>query len=72
MRVQLTRKLAKSLDGVDLSGAGVGNVLDVSARDGELLVAEGRAVEVEGGSVQSKMRATAANAVQKLRENKRV
>ena len=40
MRIWLTKKFAKVIDGVDLSGARVGDVLDVSMRDGRLLIAE--------------------------------
>jgi hypothetical protein len=40
MRVWLTRKLAESIDDVNLSGRQVGDVLDLSGRDASLLLAE--------------------------------
>jgi hypothetical protein len=40
MRVRLTRKLADRLDGVDVSGHEVGDLLELTARDARLLVAE--------------------------------
>jgi hypothetical protein len=48
MRIQLIRKLAKSIDGVDLSGYEAGDVLDLSVRDAQLLIAEEWAVVAEG------------------------
>ncbi len=47
MRVRLTRKLAESVDGVDLSAYGVGDVLDVPPADAHLLIAENWAVPEE-------------------------
>ena len=44
MRVRLTRKLAERVDGIDLSSYQEGDVLDLSGREAELLVAEGWAV----------------------------
>jgi hypothetical protein len=41
MLIRLTRKLAECVDGVDLSRAREGDVLDLSPREGELLIAEG-------------------------------
>jgi len=41
--VWLTRKLADCIDGVDLSGQEVGDVLELSSRDASLLLAEGHA-----------------------------
>jgi len=40
MRVRLVRKLAEKIDGVDLRGHEVDEVLDVSPRDARLLMAE--------------------------------
>ena len=40
MRVRLIRKHAERIDGVDLRGCEPGDVLDVSAADGRLLIAE--------------------------------
>jgi hypothetical protein len=44
MRVRLTRKFAEEIDGVDLRGHSVGDVLDVSPAEGRLLIAEEWAV----------------------------
>jgi hypothetical protein len=41
MRVQLTRKLAQFIDGVDLTHHEVGDVFDVNVADARLLLAEG-------------------------------
>jgi hypothetical protein len=41
MRVRLNRKLANVIDGLDVSGCRVGDVLDLPPRDALLLVAEG-------------------------------
>ncbi len=46
MKVRLTRKLAESLDGVDLSGRAVGEIMDCGRHDAEMLIAEGWAVSV--------------------------
>jgi hypothetical protein len=40
VRVRLTRKLAEEIDGVDLTGHSVGDILDLPVRDARLLVAE--------------------------------
>lgn len=40
VRVRLTRKLAKEIDGVDLSDNDVGEVIDLPARKARLLIAE--------------------------------
>ena len=47
VRVRLIRKLAEELDGVDLSGRRVGDVLKLTPREAALLVAEGWAVRAE-------------------------
>jgi hypothetical protein len=44
MRVRLTRKLAGKIDGVDLKGFQVDDVLDLPVRQARLLVAEQWAV----------------------------
>lgn len=41
MKVRLTRKFSNALNGVDLSRAHMGETLDLSARDAEILLAEG-------------------------------
>jgi len=43
VRVWLTRKLADCIDGVDLSGQEVGDVLELPSREASLLLAEGHA-----------------------------
>ena len=50
MRVRLTRKLANEIDGVDVSHARVGDVLDLREPQAQLLIAEGWAVQ-EGSRV---------------------
>jgi hypothetical protein len=47
IRVRLTRKLAEAIDGVDLSGRGVGDTFQLRAEDARLVIAEGWAVRVE-------------------------
>lgn len=44
LRVRLIRKLANRIDGVDISGYRVGDIVTVPLRDGQLLIAEGWAV----------------------------
>jgi len=46
MRVRLTKKFAEVLDGVDLSRSQVGESLDVTRQEAELLLAEGWAEPV--------------------------
>jgi hypothetical protein len=41
MKVRLTKKFAEELDGIDLSGVGVGDLLQLSRRDALLLIREG-------------------------------
>lgn len=49
MKVRLIRKFADLINGVDLSKAKAGETLDLSARDANILLAEGWA-EYAGGS----------------------
>ena len=44
MRLWLIRKLADSIDGIDLSRHRVGDMIDLLGRDAQLLLAEGWAV----------------------------
>ena len=44
MRVRLTRKLAREIDGIDLSNHDVGDVFELSDRMANLLMREGWAV----------------------------
>ena len=41
MQIRLTRKLANVLDGVDVTAYEIGDVLEVTSREAELLIAEG-------------------------------
>jgi hypothetical protein len=45
MGLRLTRKLAEVIDGVDLTGRAVGDILTLPASEARLLIAEGWAVE---------------------------
>jgi hypothetical protein len=47
--VRLTRKYAEAIDGVDLSRNQVGDLLDLSPRDAQMLIAEGWAAPSERG-----------------------
>ena len=47
--MRITRKFAEFIDGVDLSARRVGDVIQVSARDAKLLLAENWAVNVSNG-----------------------
>jgi hypothetical protein len=40
MKVQLTKKLAERIDGVDLTGRSVGDVMDLPVDEARILVAE--------------------------------
>jgi hypothetical protein len=53
MQVRLTRKLADRLDGVDVSAYNSGDVLDITRREAELLIAEGWAMPLDSGSVDA-------------------
>jgi hypothetical protein len=44
MQIQLVRKLANHLDGIDVTAYGQGDVIDLPRRDAELLIAEQWAV----------------------------
>jgi hypothetical protein len=46
-RIRLTRKLAQVLNGVDVSRIGIGDSLDVSPAEAQLLIAEGWAEPVD-------------------------
>jgi hypothetical protein len=51
MRIQLVRKLADHLDGIDVSRYHEGDVFELSRREAELLIAEGWAVPFEEPAV---------------------
>ena len=46
IKVRLTRKFAQFINGVDLSRARAGEEIELSARDAELLIAEGWAAPI--------------------------
>ena len=60
--VRLTRKYAEKIDGVDLSRNQVGDLLDLSARDARMLIAEGWAAPCEQGRADGEAVATAGAA----------
>lgn len=45
-KVRLTRKLAQMINGIDLSAVDTGDQFELSAREAELLIAEGWAAPV--------------------------
>lgn len=61
MRVRLTRKLAQRVDGIDLSNYREGDVLDISKREAQLLMAEGWAVRAGSRSDHEVRRRSAAS-----------
>ena len=76
MQVRLLRKLADVVDGIDLSGRVVGDIIDLTAEQADLLVAEGWAepasaqvVEVAPGARLPL--ATAADAPRRRRRPRR-
>ena len=50
-RVRLIRKFAEKINGIDLSHATTGDELELSARDAEMLIAEGWATPVTAAMV---------------------
>ena len=67
--VRLTRKYAEVIDGVDLSDAHVGDRLDLSPHDADVLIAEGWA-ERETRRRASDVRAIAADKARRGRKQK--
>jgi hypothetical protein len=65
--VRLTRKYADAIDGVDLSKAHVGDRLDLSPRDAEVLIAEGWA-ERDTRRRTADVRAVASDKARRLRK----
>ena len=61
MCVRLTRKYADLIDGVDLSSAHVGDRIDLSRHDAQVLIAEGWAEAAVRGRRQPAERAHAAD-----------
>jgi hypothetical protein len=66
--VRLTRKFADAIDGVDLSNAHVGDRLDLSPRDAEVLIAEGWA-ERDTRQLTDDLRAIAADKPRRIRKH---
>lgn len=62
MRVRLTRRLAECVDGIDLSQRRVGDFLDLSLHDGEMLIAEGWATAEASAPKAASNRAPRASA----------
>lgn len=54
--VRLTRKLAESIDGIDLSNRQVGDVLLLPSRSARLLIAEGWAEKVPHAAAAAQSR----------------
>jgi hypothetical protein len=48
LKLRLTRKLAEELDGIDLSRAQQGELIEATEHDAALLIAEGWAVPARG------------------------
>ena len=68
MRIQLTRKLAECLNGIDLSRYTVGDVLTVPRREAELLIAEGWASAGPRGTAGTPRRALTVGQLRSLRD----
>jgi hypothetical protein len=54
MRVQLIRKFADVINGIDLTNACVGDIMNVKAHEAAILVMEGWAREVERDAERAK------------------
>jgi hypothetical protein len=50
MKVRLTKRFAEFIDGIDLSRAAAGEVLDLSSREAALLILEGWAAPIDNDS----------------------
>jgi len=51
MRIRLTRRLAEKLNGVDLSHRRVGDLMELSTHDAEVLIAAKWGVAVESAAI---------------------
>jgi hypothetical protein len=74
MKVVLVRRLADSMDGVDVSQHQVGDTIDLSARDAEVLMAEGwvvaeRRTEPQGIHAVERRRARRSSTPETLEEH---
>jgi hypothetical protein len=63
MRILLTRKLCRQLNGIDISGWSVGDVVELPRRDAELLLAEGWALPATDHNGQAQPRPEGEHAV---------
>jgi hypothetical protein len=54
MRIRLTRKLSQRLNGVDISGRSVGDVIELPRHEAELLLAEGWALPATANDFEAK------------------
>ena len=73
MRIRLTRRLASSIDGIDLSARRVGDVFDLTGAEGELLIAEGWAMRIAPRTSSASARSgTAAGTAESERRHTRV
>jgi hypothetical protein len=64
MRVRLTRKLADFINGIDLTGRRVGEIIDIPVREAEILLAE----EWASPAHDAQLRATADDARRRSRK----
>jgi len=74
MRVRLTRRLAESIDGIDLSRRSVGDLIDLSQPDAKVLMAEGWATladEEPANDAHPGMRARAGNGSARRKHGRR-
>jgi hypothetical protein len=69
MKVRLMRKFAEFIDGVDLTHRHVGDVIDVSHQEAEILMAEEWAAPADDSTTQG--RATADDAPRRSRKRPR-
>ena len=70
--VRLLRKLAANIDGVNLENAAVGDRLDLSPRDANILIAEGWAVHADDERLERLLpRALAADSSRRSRKKPR-
>ncbi len=65
MQVRLTRKLSEAIDGIDLSRRAVGDLLDLSQHDAEMLIAEGWASAVISNGTRPRPRSLGAHAAER-------
>jgi hypothetical protein len=66
MRVRLVRKLADILDGIDVSAYKSGDIVNLSQRDAELLIAEQWAVSAEYAPHTAQPSAPASDAFRRI------